>query len=105
MELGELARVEAERNARIREGAPVPSRPTTIGKTSIVVSVSPSLTGRFCAIDPERAASATVGGKGGGRSDMAQAGRPDGTRAGEALAAVGRFALPDPSETMRSSSA
>jgi alanyl-tRNA synthetase len=36
-----------------------------------------------------RAASAAVGGKGGGgRPDMAQAGGPDGARAGEALAAV-----------------
>jgi alanyl-tRNA synthetase len=36
-----------------------------------------------------RAASEAVGGKGGGgRPDMAQAGGPDGARAGDALAAI-----------------
>jgi alanyl-tRNA synthetase len=59
------------------------------GKASIVVGVSPDLTGRFNAVELVRAASAAVGGKGGGgRPDMAQAGGPDGSRAEEALAAV-----------------
>jgi alanyl-tRNA synthetase len=59
------------------------------GKASIVVGVSPDLTGRFNAVELVRAASAAVGGKGGGgRPDMAQAGGPDGARAEEALAAV-----------------
>ncbi|HEY4042837.1 MAG TPA: alanine--tRNA ligase [Rhodopila sp.] len=59
------------------------------GKASIVVAVSPDLTGRISAVDLVRAASAAVGGKGGGgRPDLAQAGGPDGTRADEALAAV-----------------
>jgi len=59
------------------------------GKASIVVSVSADLTGKLNAVDLVRVASAAVGGKGGGgRSDMAQAGGPDGTRADEALAAV-----------------
>jgi alanyl-tRNA synthetase len=62
---------------------------TAEGKASIVVGVSPDLVGRFSAVDLVRAASAAVGGKGGGgRPDMAQAGGPDGTRADEALAAV-----------------
>ena len=52
---------------------------TAEGKASIVVGVSPDLTGRFNAVDLVRAASAAVGGKGGGgRPDMAQAGGPDG---------------------------
>ena len=52
---------------------------TADGKASIVVGVSPELTGRFSAVDLVRAASAAVGGKGGGgRPDMAQAGGPDG---------------------------
>ena len=59
------------------------------GKASIVVGVSADLTGRINAVELVRAASAAVGGKGGGgRPDMAQAGGPDGARAEEALAAV-----------------
>ena len=59
------------------------------GKASIVVAVSPDLMGRFNAVDLVRAASAAVGGKGGGgRPDMAQAGGPDGVKADAALEAV-----------------
>ena len=62
---------------------------TADGKASIVVAVSPDLTGRISAVDLVRAASAAVGGKGGGgRPDLAQAGGPDGAKADEALAAV-----------------
>jgi len=59
------------------------------GKASIVVSVSPDLTGRFSAVALAQAASAAVGGRGGGgRPDMAQGGGPDAAKAEEALAAV-----------------
>ncbi|HYA73592.1 MAG TPA: DHHA1 domain-containing protein, partial [Roseiarcus sp.] len=59
------------------------------GKASLVVAVTPDLTSRFNAVDLVRLGSAALGGKGGGgRSDMAQAGGPDGAKAGEALAAV-----------------
>ncbi len=62
---------------------------TAEGKASIVVGVSADLTPRLSAVDLVRAASAAVGGKGGGgRADMAQAGGPDGTQADAALAAV-----------------
>ena len=62
---------------------------TAEGKASIVVGVSPDLTRRFNAVELVRAASAAVGGKGGGgRPDMAQAGGPDGGQADAALAAV-----------------
>jgi alanyl-tRNA synthetase len=62
---------------------------TADGKASIVVGVSPDLTGQINAVELVRAASAAVGGKGGGgRPDMAQAGGPDGARADDALAAV-----------------
>ena len=62
---------------------------TAEGKASIVVGVSPDLSTRFSAVDLVRAASAAVGGKGGGgRPDLAQAGGPEGSRAEEALAAV-----------------
>ena len=66
---------------------------TAEGKASIVVGVSQDLIGRFNAVDLVRAASAAVGGKGGGgRPDLAQAGGPDGAQAEAALQAV-RVAL------------
>ncbi len=62
---------------------------TAEGKASVVVGVSADLVGRFNAVDLVRAASAAVGGKGGGgRPDMAQAGGPDAAKAEDALAAV-----------------
>ncbi len=62
---------------------------TAEGKASIVVGVSQDLIGRFNAVDLVRAASAAVGGKGGGgRPDMAQAGGPDGAQAEAALQAI-----------------
>ncbi|MEO8713830.1 MAG: alanine--tRNA ligase-related protein, partial [Acetobacteraceae bacterium] len=62
---------------------------TAEGKASIVVGVSSDLAQRFNAIDLVRAASAAVGGKGGGgRPDLAQAGGPEGARADAALDAV-----------------
>lgn len=44
------------------------------GKVSLVVGVTPDLTSRISAIDLVRAAAAILGGSGGGRSDLAQAG-------------------------------
>ncbi len=62
---------------------------TAEGKASIVVAVSPDLTGRFDAVALVRAASAAAGGRGGGgRADMAQAGGPDASAAPAALAAI-----------------
>jgi alanyl-tRNA synthetase len=62
---------------------------TAEGKASIVVSVSPDLATGLSAVDLVRAASAAVGGKGGGgRPDLAQAGGPDAERGEEALQAV-----------------
>ncbi|MFD1326886.1 alanine--tRNA ligase [Mycoplana ramosa] len=58
-------------------------------KASAVVAVTDDLTTRFSAVDLVRIASAALGGKGGGgRPDMAQAGGPDGQRAGEAIESV-----------------
>jgi len=58
-------------------------------KASVVVGVTDDLTGRFNAVDLVRAASAAIGGKGGGgRPDMAQAGGPDGANASAAIEAV-----------------
>ncbi|MBB6012545.1 alanyl-tRNA synthetase [Aquamicrobium lusatiense] len=59
------------------------------GKASVVVAVTDDLTSRFSAVDLVRAASAALGGQGGGgRPDMAQAGGPDGAKAEAALQAV-----------------
>ena len=59
------------------------------GKASVVVAVTPDLTGRFSAVDLVRVASAALGGQGGGgRPDMAQAGGPDASKGEEAIAAV-----------------
>ncbi|MDB5633868.1 MAG: alanyl-tRNA synthetase, partial [Tardiphaga sp.] len=59
------------------------------GKAGVVVGVTADLVARFNAVDLVKIASETLGGKGGGgRSDMAQAGGPDGTKADAALAAI-----------------
>ena len=59
------------------------------GKASVVVGVTDDLTERFSAVDLVRAASAALGGQGGGgRPDMAQAGGPDASKAADAIAAV-----------------
>ncbi|MBV2144638.1 alanine--tRNA ligase [Falsochrobactrum sp. TDYN1] len=59
------------------------------GKGSAVAGVTDDLVGRFSAVDLVRAASAALGGAGGGgRPDMAQAGGPEGGKADAAIAAV-----------------
>ena len=59
------------------------------GKAGIVVGVTADLTGRFSAVDLVRKGAEALGGKGGGgRPDMAQAGGPDGSKAGLALDAI-----------------
>ncbi|MBI0535403.1 alanine--tRNA ligase [Roseomonas sp. KE2513] len=59
------------------------------GKASIVVAVGEAAKGKADAVTLVRAASAAVGGKGGGgRPDMAQAGGPEGGKSAEALAAI-----------------
>ena len=62
---------------------------TEAGKASIVAGLGEAAKGKADAVALVRAASAAVGGKGGGgKPDMAQAGGPDGDKAAEALAAV-----------------
>jgi alanyl-tRNA synthetase len=59
------------------------------GKAGVVVGVTSDLTSRYNAVELVRVASEALGGKGGGgRPDMAQAGGPDGAKAGAALAAI-----------------
>ncbi|EJF79486.1 alanyl-tRNA synthetase [Bartonella sp. DB5-6] len=62
------------------------------GKGSVVVGITGDLIHRLNAVDLVRVVSGILGGKGGGgRPDMAQAGGPDGNKAGEALAALKAF--------------
>jgi alanyl-tRNA synthetase len=59
------------------------------GKASVVTGVTADLVGRFDAVALVKAAAGALGGKGGGgKSDMAQAGGPDGARAADAIGAV-----------------
>ena len=59
------------------------------GKASLAVGVTDDLKEKFSAVDLVRAGAKAIGGAGGGgRPDMAQAGGPDGARAGEALRAI-----------------
>ncbi len=62
---------------------------TAEGKASVFVGIGEAAKGRTDAVTLVRAASAAIGGKGGGgKPDMAQAGGPDAAKAAEALAAV-----------------
>jgi alanyl-tRNA synthetase len=58
------------------------------GKAAILALVSNDLTGRIQAGDLARQVAVIVGGKGGGRPDMAQAGGPLTDKIGEAIASV-----------------
>lgn len=58
-------------------------------KASVVVGVSKDLTAKYNAVDLVRAASAVVGGQGGGgRPDMAQAGGSDASKINDAIAKI-----------------
>jgi alanyl-tRNA synthetase len=62
---------------------------TEDGKAGLAVGVTEDLTKTWSAVDLVRAGAEALGGKGGGgRPDMAQAGGPDGSRAGAALEAI-----------------
>jgi alanyl-tRNA synthetase len=58
------------------------------GKAALVVVVSKDLTDRVRAGDIMKKLAATVGGKGGGRPDMAQGGGPDVAKLDAALKSV-----------------
>ena len=58
------------------------------GKAMLLVMAGPSLAGRYKAGQMVAAMAAAVGGKGGGRDDMAQAGGPEGDKISAALEAL-----------------
>jgi alanyl-tRNA synthetase len=62
---------------------------TEDGKAGLAVGVTEDLVKTHSAVDLVQVGAAALGGKGGGgRPDMAQAGGPDGAKAGDALAAI-----------------
>ncbi|MBH9395885.1 alanine--tRNA ligase [Pseudomonas aeruginosa] len=61
------------------------------GKVVLVAGVTPDLTGQLKAGELMKQAAAAVGGKGGGRPDMAQGGGTDAAKLDEALALAQRF--------------
>jgi len=64
---------------------------TEDGKAGLAVGVTADLVAAWNAVELVKAGAEALGGKGGGgRPDMAQAGGPDGAKAGEALAAIER---------------
>ncbi|MDZ4841170.1 MAG: DHHA1 domain-containing protein, partial [Hyphomicrobium aestuarii] len=62
---------------------------TEDGKAGLAVGVTEDLTASYSAVDLVKVGAEALGGKGGGgRPDMAQAGGPDGAKAGDALKAI-----------------
>jgi alanyl-tRNA synthetase len=92
---GDLKSLVDEQKKKLGSGIAAVASASAEGKLGLVVGVTADLTGRFSAVDLVRIGSEAAGGKGGGgRPDMAQAGGPDGAKAGEALAAI-RKAIED----------
>jgi len=86
---GDLKSLVDEQKKKLGSGIAAVASASPEGKLGIVVGVTADLTGRFNAVDLVRVGSEAAGGKGGGgRPDMAQAGGPDGAKAGEALVAI-----------------
>jgi alanyl-tRNA synthetase len=86
---GDLKSLIDEQKKKLGSGIAAVASASPEGKLGIVVGVTADLIGRFNAVDLVRIGSEAAGGKGGGgRPDMAQAGGPDGAKAGEALAAI-----------------
>jgi alanyl-tRNA synthetase len=95
MAAGELKSLVDEQKKKLGSGIAAVGSASPEGKLAIVVGVTSDLTGRFNAVDLVRIGSEAAGGKGGGgRPDLAQAGGPDGAKAGAALAAI-RKAIED----------
>ncbi len=89
VDMKDLKSLADEGRAKVGSGIVAVANAAADGKLGIVVAVTQDLAGKFNAVDLVRIASEKSGGKGGGgRPDMAQAGGPDGSKAGEALDAI-----------------
>jgi alanyl-tRNA synthetase len=89
IELKDLRSLADEGKKKVGSGIVAIVGVTGDGKAGIVVGVTNDLVSRFNAVDLVRKGAEALGGKGGGgRPDMAQAGGPDGSKAGAALDAI-----------------
>jgi alanyl-tRNA synthetase len=89
LEMNDLKALADQGKASVGSGVVAIANTSGEGKASLVVGVTGDLTSRFNAIELVRKGAAAVGGKGGGgRPDLAQAGGPEGDKAGAALDAV-----------------
>ena len=89
IDLKDLRSLADEGKKRIGSGVVAIVGVSQEGKAGVVVGVTDDLTARFSAVDLVRKGAEALGGKGGGgRSDMAQAGGPDGSKAQAALEAI-----------------
>jgi alanyl-tRNA synthetase len=89
IDLKDLRSLADEGKKRIGSGVVAIVGISQEGKAGVVVGVTDDLTTRFSAVDLVRKGAEALGGKGGGgRSDMAQAGGPDGSKADAALEAI-----------------
>ena len=89
VELKDLRSLADEGKKQVGSGVVVIVATAEDGKAGIVVGVTDDLTKRFNAVELVKKGAEALGGKGGGgRPDMAQAGGPDGSKAGAALKAI-----------------
>ncbi len=86
---GDLKSLVDDQKKKLGSGVVAVASASPEGKLGLVVGITADLIGHLSAVDLVRIGSEAAGGKGGGgRPDMAQAGGPDGAKAGEALAAI-----------------
>ena len=84
----ELKSLADEGKAKIHSGVVAVANTAPDGKVGLVVGVTSDLIGRFNAVDLVRKGAEVLGGKGGGRPDMAQAGGSDSSKVQAALDAI-----------------
>jgi alanyl-tRNA synthetase len=85
----DLKALADEGKQKVKSGVVAIANTAADGKGVLVVGVTQDMTERFSAVDLVRKGAEALGGKGGGgRPDMAQAGGPDGSKAGAALDAI-----------------
>ncbi|HYG27171.1 MAG TPA: alanine--tRNA ligase [Caulobacteraceae bacterium] len=78
-----------EARKRLGQGGVVAYAAVNEGKAAIAIALTPDVVGRFNAAELAKAAVLAMGGQGaGGKPDFAQGGAPDGSKAGEGVAAV-----------------
>jgi alanyl-tRNA synthetase len=84
----ELKSLADEGKAKIHSGVVAVANTAPDGKVGLVVGVTSDLIGRFNAVTLVRKGAEVLGGKGGGRPEMAQAGGSDGSKVQAALKAI-----------------